>query len=72
MFFREDHASKVAFVHLAKRLEEGGYTHVDCQSLSTLWFRFGARNVPREEFKQMLGRCIVTPATFDPPAANES
>lgn len=70
MFFRADHASKVAFVHLAERLKEGGFTHVDCQSLSTLWFRFGARDIPRDEFKQILGRCIVTPAAFDPTAAN--
>jgi leucyl/phenylalanyl-tRNA--protein transferase len=67
MFFRVDQASKVAFVHLAQRLQAGGYTHVDCQSLSKLWYRFGARNIPREQFKQALGRCIVTPATFDPP-----
>ncbi len=67
MFYRVDQASKVALVHLAQRLIDGGYTHIDCQLLSPFWYQFGARNIPREQFKQTLGRCIATPAAFEPP-----
>ncbi len=65
MFSRVDQAGKVALVHLIQQLIAGGYTHIGCQCHSSFWHQFGARSIPCEQFKQILGRCIVTPAAFE-------
>ncbi len=56
MFFREPDASKVAFVTLVKWLEKNGVELIDCQVRTGHLERFGARDIPRNEFLAMLER----------------
>ena len=64
MFVREDHASKIAFVALASKLLEDGFEFIDCQYLTEHWRRFGAQNVPREEFQKIVASGLNQPAVF--------
>jgi leucyl/phenylalanyl-tRNA--protein transferase len=66
MFFTVSQASKVAFVHLAENLRDAGFALIDIQYQSTLWRRFGAVEIPREEYNQHLARAIVEPIKFEP------
>jgi len=54
MFFCQPDASKVAFVCLARLLERWGYGMVDCQQTTDHLLRFGAQEVPREQFLKRL------------------
>ena len=64
MFTRADHASKIVFVHLARHLTARGFHAIDCQYHQPHFARFGATDVPREEFRRMLARGLANPATF--------
>jgi len=65
MFFRKPDASKVAFVTLVKWLEKNGVELIDCQVRTGHLERFGARDIPRNEFLAMLGRlCCQTGPRF--------
>ncbi|MGI9516950.1 MAG: leucyl/phenylalanyl-tRNA--protein transferase [Pirellulaceae bacterium] len=66
MFCREDHASKIAFVHLAERLQECGFRFIDCQFMTGHWERFGARPVPRNDFQVIVAGSLNRPACFSP------
>ncbi|MDR0551783.1 MAG: leucyl/phenylalanyl-tRNA--protein transferase [Spirochaetaceae bacterium] len=50
MFTREDNASKIAFVSLARILFERGVRLIDCQVYTEHLARFGAVEIPRSEF----------------------
>lgn len=54
MFTRVDNASKVALVHLCRRLSAWGLELVDCQVLTGHLIRMGARQVPRARFTAMV------------------
>jgi leucyl/phenylalanyl-tRNA--protein transferase len=54
MFHRERDASKVALVHLVARLRRGGFTLLDTQFVTPHLAQFGAVEVPRRSYKQML------------------
>ena len=56
MFSQVDDASKVALVHLCRRLEAWGFAVIDCQVLSDHLVRMGAQQVPREAFLDLLQR----------------
>jgi len=58
MFALETDASKVAFVHLVRRLEVLGYTLIDCQVYTEHLASFGAEEIPRREFLAALGRAL--------------
>jgi leucyl/phenylalanyl-tRNA--protein transferase len=58
MFYRKPDASKVAFVHLMRHLGQWGYHFLDCQQSSPLMDRFGAREVPRQEFLHRLAKAL--------------
>jgi leucyl/phenylalanyl-tRNA---protein transferase len=66
MFFTIPHASKVAFVHLARQLEADGYTVIDCQEETDLWRRFGATVVSAGDFKAGLATALTEQARFRP------
>jgi len=66
MFSRETDASKVALVHLVARLRAGGFTLLDSQFITSHLQRFGAHEIPREEYRERLQRAIATPAQFVP------
>jgi leucyl/phenylalanyl-tRNA---protein transferase len=56
MFSQVADASKVALVHLCRRLDDWGFALIDCQVLSDHLVRMGARQVPRETFLALLHR----------------
>lgn len=54
MFSRRTDASKVAFAHLVRHLENWNYRLIDCQVKSTHLVSLGAREIPRRQFTQLL------------------
>lgn len=54
MFSRADDASKVAFVHLVGQLRAWGFALIDCQQDTPHLRRFGARCIPRAQFRDIL------------------
>jgi leucyl/phenylalanyl-tRNA--protein transferase len=64
MFSRERDASKVALVHLMARLIKGGFRLLDCQFMTEHLRSFGAVEMPREEFRELLADAVDREATF--------
>jgi leucyl/phenylalanyl-tRNA--protein transferase len=58
MFTREADASKIALVHLVRRLTRHGFGMIDCQMNTAHLARFGAREIPRTDFSQRLGELV--------------
>ncbi len=56
MFSKESDASKVALVHLVELLKRKGYRLVDCQIPSDHLFSLGSREIPRDEFLDLLAQ----------------
>lgn len=61
MFSRETDASKVALVHLVARLRAGGFTLLDTQFVTDHLKRFGALEIPRARYRQMLTKALNGP-----------
>ncbi|MBL8670322.1 MAG: leucyl/phenylalanyl-tRNA--protein transferase [Alphaproteobacteria bacterium] len=66
MFSRERDASKVALVHLAARLAHGGFRLLDTQFVTGHLMRFGAVEIPRDDYKERLAQAVRAPAVFYP------
>jgi leucyl/phenylalanyl-tRNA--protein transferase len=64
MFSRERDASKVALVHLHKRLCAGGYHLFDVQFMTSHLRQFGAVELPRADYLALLREALETPANF--------
>lgn len=64
MFSRETDASKVALVHLVARMKLGGFTLLDTQFVTKHLARFGAVEIPREGYRQLLTDALKQRATF--------
>eukprot|EP00439_Symbiodinium_sp_Y106_P089157 s1_g1693.t1 len=65
MFSRERDASKVALVHLAARLIQGGYVLLDTQFVTSHLEQFGAIEIPRDAYKTRLADALTgTPGDF--------
>ncbi|HEX9179105.1 MAG TPA: leucyl/phenylalanyl-tRNA--protein transferase [Burkholderiales bacterium] len=62
MFSRASDASKIALVHLVRRLERKGFGIIDCQMNTPLLASFGARELPREDFTNRLKELVNYPA----------
>jgi leucyl/phenylalanyl-tRNA--protein transferase len=62
-YFRRD-ASKVALVHLVVRLRRGGFSLLDTQFVTGHLAQFGAREIPRAEYKALLARALARPARW--------
>jgi leucyl/phenylalanyl-tRNA--protein transferase len=58
MFNRANNASKLAFAYFAKYLFNAGVELIDCQMHSNHMERFGAKEVSREEFEQLLTKAL--------------
>lgn len=58
MFYRTADASKVAFYHLVQDLIQEGITFIDCQVYTPLFASFGAREIPRTLFLELLREAI--------------
>lgn len=72
MFSFVTDASKVALVHLVARLRLGGFSLLDTQFITNHLQRFGALEIPRNDYKARLEDAIARPAVWvaDPdPAA---
>ena len=64
MFSTERDASKVALVHLAARLKAGGFRLLDTQFITEHLRQFGAVEVPRERFQELLASALEIQADF--------
>jgi leucyl/phenylalanyl-tRNA--protein transferase len=67
MFSRETNASKVALVHLATKLSVGGYAFIDTQFITKHLSRFGAIEVPRNEYRGLLASALKLDSNFNTP-----
>lgn len=65
MFHVERDASKVALVHLVARLKRGGFTLLDTQFVTPHLAQFGAVEVPRRSYKQMLRSAMELDADWN-------
>jgi leucyl/phenylalanyl-tRNA---protein transferase len=75
MFSREPDASKVALVHLVARLKTGGFELLDTQFVTKHLARFGAIEIPRQRYHELLQSAIGKTADFYcevPPSALEA
>ncbi|MCA8928136.1 MAG: leucyl/phenylalanyl-tRNA--protein transferase [Alphaproteobacteria bacterium] len=64
MFSRVRDASKVALVHLAARLCDGGFTLLDTQFITDHLARFGTVEIPRDDYRDQLERALTVRADF--------
>jgi leucyl/phenylalanyl-tRNA--protein transferase len=70
MFSRARDASKVALVHLVARLRLFGFRLLDAQFQTTHLAQFGCREVPRAQYKRLLGEAVEIGARWaEPPRA---
>lgn len=58
MFSRETDASKVCLVHLVERLRQRGFVLLDTQFTTEHLKRFGAIDVPRQRYEQLLADAV--------------
>ena len=64
MFHRVTDASKVALVHLVRRLRERKFVLLDVQFMTEHLRQFGATEIPRDRYEQRLRRAIQLPRTL--------
>lgn len=58
MFSRQPDASKTAFTILVEHLADWGFTLIDCQVATDHLARFGAREIPRARFIELLNQTL--------------
>ncbi|MBE9610671.1 leucyl/phenylalanyl-tRNA--protein transferase [Chitinilyticum piscinae] len=66
MYTSRPDASKIAFVHLVCWLRERGFAMIDCQMRTHHLARFGAREIPRNDFVAHLERACNVPGLPGP------
>ena len=66
MFSRVPDASKVALVHLVHRMKAGGFKLLDTQFTTDHLKRFGAIDIPRDEYSELLADAVEMDADFFP------
>jgi leucyl/phenylalanyl-tRNA--protein transferase len=64
MFHRKTDASKVALLHLAARLRQGGFTLLDAQFVTPHLASLGAIEVPKDIYRRRLAEAVARPADF--------
>ncbi len=64
MFSAVRDSSKLALVHLVKRLRFGGFRLLDTQFLTDHLRQFGAKEIGRDEYKKILAKAISEEANF--------
>ncbi len=72
MFHRVSEASKVALVHLVAHLRRQGFQLLDIQLLTPHFRQFGAEEIPRAVFEQLLAQAVALPVCWDPNVRNLS
>ncbi|RMD86896.1 MAG: leucyl/phenylalanyl-tRNA--protein transferase [Candidatus Dadabacteria bacterium] len=58
MFFLERDASKLCFLYLMDHLKSEGIKWYDCQVINSLTESFGAREIPRDAFMNLLKKAL--------------
>lgn len=66
MFHHATDASKLAFVHLVRRLQGEGFGMLDCQMKTAHLASLGAREISRDEFSQRLSELVNSIHPFAP------
>ena len=61
MFSRRSNVSKIALVHLVKKLITWDFDLIDCQMKTAHLMQFGAREIPGIEFQKLLAKSISRP-----------
>ncbi len=64
MFSRMRDASKICLVHLVDRLNDRGYTLLDCQIQNDHLASLGAVEIPEREYLERLERALALERTF--------
>jgi leucyl/phenylalanyl-tRNA---protein transferase len=64
MFYSQRDASKVALVHLVKRLRDRGYELLDTQATTPHLGRFGCIDVRAEQYMKLLKRALSKECSF--------
>lgn len=64
MFSRQADASKVALVHLVARLRAGGFSLLDTQFVTEHLKQFGAVEIPRQQYLELLFDALPRSADF--------
>ena len=64
MFSRTRDASKIALTHLVVRLIKGGFAILDTQFVTKHLERFGAIEIPRADYRNMLAQSLDVSADF--------
>ena len=64
MFYRQTDASKVALVALVERLKARGFVLLDVQFSTPHLERFGAVDIPRDEYLERLAEALKLAVTF--------
>ncbi len=65
MFSQVTDASKIALVYLVDRLRANGFVLHDTQFMTEHLRRFGAVEIPRDEYHQRLAQALTIPAQLD-------
>lgn len=65
MFSRANDASKIALVALSQWLLEKNFTVIDCQVASQHLFSMGAKEIPRDDFLNMLNDVDINSPLFN-------
>ena len=60
MFATVPDASKCAFATFARRMFDNGVPWIDCQVYTEHLARFGAKEIPRAEYLEMLNSAVVS------------
>lgn len=71
MFHRVTNASKVALVSLVRILRAGGYTLLDTQWTTAHLAQFGARELARADYMELLADAVLVKAEFRWPPPGE-
>ncbi|MCJ8518955.1 leucyl/phenylalanyl-tRNA--protein transferase [Pseudorhizobium tarimense] len=61
MFSRRTNASKICLVHLVERLQAKGFSLLDTQFTTEHLKTFGAIDVPKEDYLEMLKEAVASP-----------
>lgn len=64
MFSRLPDASKIALVHLRNRLKAGGFALLDTQFVTDHLRKFGAQEVPRSDYNELLQEALQVEGDF--------
>lgn len=64
MFFIETGASKLSLLYLVAACKDRGLTWIDCQQMTPLFRDFGAREIDRSTFLEMLRESLAQPSLF--------